>query len=249
MKGCYQLILIALLGFTLPPGMEGRQSAASNNPQNVRQEEACAPVVHEYFNAYAKKNLSGMLATFDTRSPHLGEMKAEAGEFFSTYDALQVTQLKIEKRGEADQKVQLRVSYEVSATDLQTHKSATNMGPTLRSLVCVKTGGSWKIWQDADAVEALATQLIATKSAPDRKALLDHEKELVSPALVEELNHQGEQQQTKGKLAEAASDFQIAKETAEMLNDQHGVSANRPCKPKYSMSPPRKIGFFPPACS
>jgi len=224
-KGFSLLILIAARGFASPPEAKGQQSTLSNNPQNVQQEQACASVVREYFNAYKMENLSGMLATFDTKSPHLGEMKAEAGEFFSTYGGPQVTQLKMNKIGEADHRVELRVSYELSATDLKTHKPATDLGPTVRSLVCVKTGGSWKIWQDADAVEALATQLIATKSAPERKALLDHEKELVSPALVEELNHQGEQQQSKDKLEEAASDFQIAEETAEMLNDQHGVSA------------------------
>jgi CHAT domain-containing protein len=219
------VVLAAFLVLDSPLLAQDKLPPPSKTSQTTLENTALQTLAEQYFAAYASKNYGGMATLWSAKSPHLAALKREVGEFFSSNQDIKVDHLRVERIRAEAQRARVRVAYELSAIDSKTHQPAADLGPTTRVMDFVREGGVWKVWRDVDAVEALADQLVATKAESERQELLEQERDLVTPELVQELIHLGEIQRSQNDLVTALIAFQSARQAAEKVADELGASA------------------------
>ena len=158
------LVMTAFLVFYASLDAQDKPPNAIAPSQASSEDTALRVLVEQYFTAYAKKDLRGMVALWNASSPHLSALRKETSEFFSSNEDIKLTHLTIERLTLADQTANLRVAFELSAVDTKTRQPATDLGPTVRTVDCVRQAGLWRVWRDVDTVDDLAELLIAAKS-------------------------------------------------------------------------------------
>ncbi len=218
------IILACFLGLGSLLSAQDKPPAPVKGSQATPESTALEILVHQYFAAYADKNLDGMMALWSAKSPHLAALQKEAGEFFSSNRVVKVDHLKIDNLTVADQKAHLRVAFELNAVDSKTNQPAADLGPTMRTLDCVREAGLWKIWRDVDTGEDLAELLIAAKSEAERSVILEHDKDLLASGVTQALITRGLDTRSQGELAKAETIFLIAQEVSERASDQSGLA-------------------------
>lgn len=214
------LAITAFLVFYASLGAQDKPPNAIASLQASSEDPALRALVEQYFAAYAKKDLRGMIALWSASSPHLSALRKETGEFFASNEDIKLTHLTIETLTSADQNAHLRVAFELSAVDTKTRQPATNLGPTMRTVDCVRQAGLWRIWRDVDTVDDLAELLISAKSAAERSVILEHDKDLVASGVTPALIARGLDTRSQGDLAKAENIFLIAQEVAERTSDR-----------------------------
>ena len=216
--------IAGFLGLCLSLAAQDKPATTNQGSRADSQDGALHALVEQYIAAYAKKDLSGMMALWSSQSPHRTAREKQIEGFFASIDSLSVSDIEVQRIAVEGEKAKLRVTLEVTALDVKTGKSPVGAGKSARIIECAREAGSWKIWRDADATEDLALLLLSAKNDMERSSLLEQEKELAAPALVQALIRNGQGLRTKGELDQALRAFQIARALAEQIGDARGAS-------------------------
>lgn len=185
-------------------------------------ESALRAVLDQYFMAYTR-DLDACIRMWSTNSPNLGPGKEALDKLFKANQNFKVKGLSIRKMKVDAERATLRVVVDLSAVDAKTGKPADGFGRWNRDLQLVKETGSWKIWRDVAAEEALATALTAAKTNEERDALLATEKELMTAELWKALTRQGARQYLHSNFPQALMINQLSLSVAERIGDKEGI--------------------------
>ncbi len=218
------LILICLLGLgTLLPAQDKPQAPVGDS-QTTLENAALQVLVEQYFAAYAKKDLDGMMAFWSPTSPGLAVRRQQAQQFFTTTGNIAVTHIEFEKPVIEGEKAHLQVTFDLSAIEAETGQPRADLGKITRSLECVKQAGLWKIWHDSNAADDLAILLLAATTEQERTVLLERNAILVTPDLVETLVDEARALQDRGEFERAMSTHKTAYGIATTISYQRGMA-------------------------
>jgi CHAT domain-containing protein/Tfp pilus assembly protein PilF len=218
----YCMVLVCLFGLGALSWAQDRPETPASASQGTPQETALRALVEEYFAAYAKKDLDGMVALWSSKSPDLAVRKQQAQQFFTTTGNITLTHIEIRESLTEAEKAHLLVTFDLSAVDAETGKPMAGLGKITHSLQCVKLAGFWKIWHDSNAVNDLAMSLLAAKSEQERTALLNGNAMLVTPYLVDTLVDEARRLQFHGEYEGALSVHKTAYGIATAISYQRG---------------------------
>jgi tetratricopeptide (TPR) repeat protein len=116
------------------------------------------------------------------------------------------------------------VVVEVSAIEAKTGKEMQGFGKVYRTLELTKEKGQWKVWRYIPTGDELAEKLVAVKTEEECKTLLETEKELATPELVDALYKQGASFANQGEYEKGLSIYKMALGIAEQLNNKSKIA-------------------------
>jgi CHAT domain-containing protein/Tfp pilus assembly protein PilF len=189
-------------------------------------EAALRSAINQYFAAYAKEDLDGLMRLWSAKAPEAEARKRALEELFALYDHIEARNVVVSKITAEGSKARARVALEISAIETKTGQpaKAVGFGKMNRALQFVNEDGSWKVWNEGSAEEELAIALIDAKTEEARASLLATEPELVTVELRKALNAAGERHRRRGDYAQALVSFNWARKVSEQLNDQAGLA-------------------------
>jgi CHAT domain-containing protein/tetratricopeptide (TPR) repeat protein len=187
-------------------------------------ETALRAAAEEFYAAYAKEDLEGLMGLWSSNAPDLASRRKAMQDVFAANEKIEVKRLTVRTVKLEGDKASLRIGFEMNAVDVKTGKPAENSGNLIRALHLIKEGGTWKVWRYAPAAADLAAALIAAKSDGERAPLLAAEKELVTPELPRALSIEGDRRSDQGNYAEALRIYQLAQTIADQIGDKAGTA-------------------------
>lgn len=198
------VILIAVLLPLNPPGL----------PDDAQELRA---IVEQHFAAAAKKDLSGSMSLWSSKSPEFGSRKQTLQRVFGSEDAyftnLTISHVKVE-----GDKASLRADIDFSVSNLQSKQTRNER--MARIFMFVKEDGTWRVWRYYSVGEELAGRLMAEKTEEEGKALLATEKDSITVELVRALMQQAQKDYTGGQNAQALRALGYARVIARDLGDK-----------------------------
>ncbi|HEX6733075.1 MAG TPA: CHAT domain-containing protein, partial [Pyrinomonadaceae bacterium] len=193
----------------------------NNSPDT---ETTLRSVVDELFVAYAREDIDGYLKLWSAKSPDLTARRKSMQDLFTANDKIEVKTLNFRKVNPEGEKASVRVTVDMSALDAKTGKPAQGFGKMNRALDFVREQGQWKVWKEEAAEANLAAALVAAKTDDERTALLQAERELITPELWKALIRQGKQQYSQSNYKQALRIDELAKSIAEQIGDTEGIA-------------------------
>src|SRR5215468_5822443 len=195
------------------PALTSPQSASSA----PFEEASLQVVVEEYFSAYGKKDLAGVVALWSESSPSLAAYKQSLERQFTSEDLSfgrsAISRVKVEGG-----KASLRVTITLTSVNRKNQQKSEQR--LVRIFEFIREGKQWKVWRYAPAAEDLARALAKADNKAERAGLLAEEKELVGVELGRALLTQGQQLISQGDYKRAIEIYKLALEIAEQLNDK-----------------------------
>jgi CHAT domain-containing protein/tetratricopeptide (TPR) repeat protein len=209
---------LSLCLLTLGLNFSGPALALPQSPPSAALEEASLRVVvEEYFSAYGKKDLAGVMALWSESSPSLATYKQSLEQQFTSEDLSfgrpAISSVKVEGG-----KASLRVTIALTSINRKSHQKSEQR--LARIFEFIREGKQWKVWRYAPAAEDLARALAKADNEAERAGLLAEEKELVGVELERALLTQGQQMISQGDYKRAIEIYKLALEIAEQLNDK-----------------------------
>lgn len=216
------LLYVALLNIPLRTIAQDQKPASP--PVSSAVAESVSGAVRQYFDAYSKKDLAAMTAFWDPKAESLEQERKRAERLFADIDQITIHNLMFQDVKVDGSRAQVRVHLEISAMSLKTGKLMFGLGATGRVFEFEKLDRQWKILRIVNLSDELASQLIASKDPSERQALLQQHPDLVSPALIRSLGHQGQDTEIHGSYDEAIRIYRFAREIAEGIHDENDVA-------------------------
>jgi CHAT domain-containing protein len=211
-------LALLLLGSISLQALALAQEASSGGDIALRS------VVEEFFAAYARKDLDGCMKLWSVKSPDLASRRKAMQEIFAANDKIEVKSLSISKVKVESEKASMRAHIDMSALDVKSGKPAVGFGKMNRAFDFVKEDSQWKIWREAPAEEELAAAFISAKTEGERDALLEGEKDLITPELWKGLIREGKRQYSQSNFKQALRIDELAKFIAEQIGDKEGIA-------------------------
>ncbi|HEU4479187.1 MAG TPA: CHAT domain-containing protein [Pyrinomonadaceae bacterium] len=202
--------LFVLLVFGFTPGLVAAQT---DDTAAIRK------LVEQFFSAYAKEDIEGLMSLWSQDSTELTTSKQSFQKSFSDLNNIQVKNLDIRKVTIEADKATLRLQMEVSALDAKTGKPVDSLRKENRTLRLVKQRGDWKVSQYVVTENELAVAMLAAKTTAERRALFDADKDLQTTALVIALRKQ-DRFSRQELFSQALPIYQVALEVAEWIDDK-----------------------------
>jgi CHAT domain-containing protein/Tfp pilus assembly protein PilF len=209
---------ISLCLLTLGLNLSGPALAWPQSTSSAPFEEASLRVVvEEYFSAYGRKDLAGVVALWSENSPSLAAYKQSLERQFTSEDLSfgrsAISRVKVES-----EKASLRVTIALTSVNRKNQQKSEQR--LVRIFEFIREGKQWKVWRYAPAAEDLAGALAKAVNEAERAGLLAEEKELVGVELGRALLSQGQQLIRQGDHNRAIEICKLALEIAEQLNDK-----------------------------
>jgi CHAT domain-containing protein/Tfp pilus assembly protein PilF len=220
-----RVITLVCILFSVAIAQDGPRVERAGIASTV-EEAALRTLAGEFYAAYARKDMDGLLRLWSAKSPELASRRTVMQKFFAEHEKIELKGLAIRKVTIDGWKANLRVDVEMSAIENKTGKPAAGFGPMNRSLHCAMEEEKWKVWREESAAVDLAAILIATKTAQERATLLAEEKGLASVELRKALIGQGDQLRFQGRYPQALIIYQFAHDIAENIGDRQGIAAS-----------------------
>ena len=196
------------------------QSAAASSPKDEAELRA---VVEQFFAAYAKEDLDGVMRLWSEKSPDYAERKKTLADLFAKEDYsfrdLVLTRVKVESA-----KASLRLTLERGAVNLGTKQARTER--LALALKLVNEGGSWRLWSYQPVTQEVAAALLAAQSAGEQQALLEQEQAADLIVVAALLRQQAGREYGQQNYAAALKIFSPSLAASEKAGDQQGASAS-----------------------
>jgi CHAT domain-containing protein/Tfp pilus assembly protein PilF len=218
------LIFVSLLGLGTLLQAQDKPQASASDSQTTPENAALQVLVEQYFAAYARKDLNGMMALWSPSSPDLAVRRQQVQELFTSSGDITLTHIEIEESLIEAEKAHLLVTFDLSVVDAETGKPMPDVGKITHSLQCVKLAGLWKIWHDSNAANDLATLVLAAKSEQERTVLLDGNPILATPYLVDTLVDEARGLQVRGEYDRALNVHKTAYGIATTISYKQGMA-------------------------
>src|SRR5688572_29645817 len=156
------LSVVLLFGFT-----HGLVAAQADDTAAIRK------LVEQFFSAYAKEDIEGLMSLWSQDSTELTTSKQSFQKAFSDLNNIEVKNLDLRKVTLEADKATVRLQMEVSALDAKTGKPVDSLRKENRILRLVNQRGDWKVSQYVVTENELAVAMLASKSTAERRALFD----------------------------------------------------------------------------
>jgi CHAT domain-containing protein len=180
--------------------------------------------VEQYYTAYARKDVEAAVNRWSPQSPDLASHREALQRFFAANDKITVSNVEIKDPRFEGNRARFRVLLEMNATDSKSGKPTPDLGKMVRNFECVREADAWKLWHEGDALQELASTLVTAASEQERNALLEREKELVSPNLANALVQQAHTLSDAGNSAKMTVALAEAQKVGEQAGDQDALS-------------------------
>jgi CHAT domain-containing protein/ketosteroid isomerase-like protein len=190
-------------------------------PQNDEQ-AAIRRLVENYFAAYQKKDLEGLMSLWSVKSPDVATTRQSLQQTFAGVEKIAVSIIKIGKATIAADKAKLMIEIEINAVELKTGRPAPER--LHRTLSLIREGGEWKVWSLAASEEELAEAIVGAETDEKRRALLVAGKELMTVELQKALVRQGQLLFDRGDYGQSVMIYKLSLELAGQLNYQAGAA-------------------------
>src|SRR5262245_12938235 len=166
---------MSLYLLTLGLNFSGPALALSQTTSSAQLEEASLrEVVEEYFSAYGKKDLAGVVALWSESSPSLATYKQSLEQQLTSEDLSfgrsAISRVKVESG-----KASLRVT--IALTSINRKNQQKSEQRLVRIFEFVREGKQWKVWRYATAAEDLARALAKADKGAERAGFVDREKD------------------------------------------------------------------------
>jgi CHAT domain-containing protein/Tfp pilus assembly protein PilF/ketosteroid isomerase-like protein len=207
---CPFTVLLLLVVVVLSQGLV---SAQTDDTAAIRK------VVEQFFSAYAKEDIEGLMSLWSQDSTELTATKQSFQKSVAELSNIEVKNLDIRKVTFEANEAKVRLQFEFNALDAKTGKPIDSSRKENRTFRLVKQSGDWKVLQYAPTENELAVAMLAAKTAAERRALFDAEKDLQTTALIVALRKRDifSRQQL---LSQALPIYQVALEVAEWIDDK-----------------------------
>ena len=163
-----------------------------------------------FFEAYQRKDVDGLVALWSTKAPELATFTAEVRQAFA--GGAEMKSFEIRRITVDGTSAIVRVKVELKATESKN-----------RTLRLAKEEGRWKVWQYEPSERELATNLLSAKTESDRTALLQAEPDLITAELVQALWKHGETFTQRRELSQALIALRLTRSIAERIGDEKSV--------------------------
>ena len=213
-----RLFSLTLLVLTCAPALICAQDTTkrvSNGQTPLADEVLLRQTVSQYFDAYTRKDLDGLLRLWSPGASQLESRRKELQKAFASNDRVEIRNLSVIKVSVNGDKASARVSLETKA---QPSSAFVKMN---RAMGFVKDSGTWKIWSEAAAEEELAAALVSAKNDQERDALLLQDRELVSPQLISALKLLGDR---ASDYREELRIYSLGESLAEKIGDKRSTA-------------------------
>jgi CHAT domain-containing protein/tetratricopeptide (TPR) repeat protein len=198
------------------------QQAAQSRASAPSEEAALRAVIENYFSAYGRKDLEGVIGLWSERAPDLATCRQSLQQQFTNEDlsfgSPALSRVKVE-----GEKANLRAAVALTSIDQKSRRKSEQQ--LVNNLELVKESGEWKVWRYAPAAEDLAAALAKADTEAEREGLLAEEKELVTVELGRALITQGQRLHRQGSYTEARRIYALAMEIAGQSGDK-GLTAD-----------------------
>jgi tetratricopeptide (TPR) repeat protein len=191
-------------------------------PSVTEEEDAVKALISQYYSAYAKKDLEGLMRFWSAKSPEAESRKKSLQATLADCGEVHVNGLIVRGLIVAGKEARARVEVDISAVDAKTGKALTGFGKMHRAFRFVKDGDAWRISHEAAGEEDLAADVAAAKTEAEREALLTPERDLTTPALVLALSAEAKSLTSKGEHSRALAIDQVALRVAKQIGDERG---------------------------
>lgn len=214
-------VRIALFcGLALAPGLSlSQEGPQSPHTARTLPDSALQKLANDYFVDYSNKDLKGMTALWDSRSPDRNSRTKQLHAWFVSASTLAFSDLSVIYLEMNATSAKLTVRVRVKASN----EPAPEPRQMIHTLTCVRKGKLWKIWADKDEFETFASALLDAKGESERSELLTKNAQEVSPALVVALVDRVRALENKGAFDQALVASTLAKQIAESIHDQVGA--------------------------
>lgn len=221
-RHCARVPVLLLCLCSIAIAQNGKQPVAVYGAD----EAALRSATVQYFAAYAKEDLDGLMRLWSAKAPEAEARKRAFQELFAAYEQIEARSVVVKKITPEGEQARVRVALETAARETKTGQPAkgAGFGKTNRVLRFINEDGTWKVWNEGSAEEELAKALVDAKTEEARASLLTAEPELVTVELRKALNAVGEQHRRRGDYTQALVAFNLMRKVAEQLNDQPGVA-------------------------
>jgi CHAT domain-containing protein/Tfp pilus assembly protein PilF len=192
-------------------------NAGALRAQDDADEVAVRKLVEQFFDAYSKKHLDGMMACWSAKSPMFADFKQFAHDDLTALEEIQFAKLTFRHWQIETNQAFVRLQFNRKWREAVTNQLGEEN--TILDVQFVKESTGWKFRQLSNAVDEFAAILGALKSKDERAELLKTETELVTVELVITLCNVGATQASQGKFDEALRLSDISFEVAEVLGE------------------------------
>lgn len=184
---------------------------ATSDEARVRQ------VADQFFAAYPKQDLDGLMALWSQQSPDYARRRQAMQDFFAASRDVQLKSLALISVTVEGNTARVQVEVEIALTDMTSGQPSPRVGQLQRVLYLVRGDDMWKVWryQPADLVQALWEA--STKE--ERLWLLRAEKEQLTEAKLTGINEVAVEEAQQGRFERAEQLNEIACQAAAVLGD------------------------------
>ena len=179
--------------------------------QTADETNLASSMATDFFEAYQRKDVDGLVALWSTKAPELATFTADVRQAFA--GGAEMKRYEIRRITVDGTSALVRVKIELKATE--------SKNQTLR---LAKEDGRWKVWQYEPSERELATNLLSAKTESDRTALLQAEPDLITVELVQALRKHAESLTQRRELAQAVIAVQLMRSIAERIGDEQNVA-------------------------
>ena len=195
-------------------------------PAQEEEQAQIRQVVQQFFNAYAKEDIEGLMALWSEKS-NPQESRESFLKVFEAYQNIEVKSLDIGQitvtAGEAKVLVKLELGVEDAKSEGK--RAATFIKENRhRTLLLVKQETQWKVRQYSATEEAFADSLLAIKTEAERQALFDANKDLHTRVLMLALRR--EKFSKEGNLLQALHAWRLMQSVAESLGENESIAVS-----------------------
>src|SRR4030095_3795119 len=182
----FRVLYSAVLSVSgISPVLAQTQSSSSalhsTRPISASSETAVRGMVTKYFAVYAGRDLDGLMSLWSSSSPHREAHKKSVSELFASSKEIVLKDLTVRMLSVEGDKARGRVEANVQVIEAKTGKEKEGYGKLRRTLEWVRETDAWKVVEDLDTHDELASQLLAAKTDEERAALLKEEATLGTP--------------------------------------------------------------------
>ena len=220
LRRCWCVIIALGLALLISTQNESRGQTSSTVPAS--DDAALRLLVANYFETLARNDIDGFLKLWSHSAEGLEQRRQMMQRTSATQSTLRpifsnftILKIKIE-----DNRAMLRIEAKRTLS-AQATQSATQVSLVLE---CVKEDGEWRIKREASALGELAAALSKVKTEAEGKALLDEEKDLITPVLQDLILGQVSRAFYEQNHSQALLLGRIAKLIAEQRGDKKAVA-------------------------
>ncbi len=192
--------------------------------QNAGDEAALRALLERFSAAYRAKDFEGLIALWSKAPTDFEAGKEALKRAFEEQEQLGLKELAVVRLTVNGDRALARISVAAGGAQAQSVTPVNERAKLNRTIHFVKEGGTWKVRRFVASEEELAAELVNSKTAVERQALLEKEKELLTSELVSALLMQARPLFAQGEFAQAMPISQLALDLAEKIGDKPGAT-------------------------